>query len=215
MMVQRCLVVDPEPNRRALVCKQLWEVAVDVEQFKWIKEVEPESLENATLFVSDQGEAVASIVQLVVENLVSIPIIAYSEDPEIDRVVQTIKVGADSYLAWPFAIEQILTVFKKIECQVARSLGNKRLEAMAKQLIKQLTKREREILSGVIHGWSNQQIGAALGISARTVEIHRANVIKKLGARNSASAVKIALDAGFNDTPRLQSSSEDCSAGAA
>jgi FixJ family two-component response regulator len=89
------------------------------------------------------------------------------------------------------------------------TVGNERIEAEAKQLIKQLTPREREILSGVIHGLSNQQIGEALGISARTVEIHRANMIKKLGAKNSAAAVKIALDAGFNDAAPSPNSNGD------
>lgn len=209
MTIQRCVLVDPDPRRRAMVCERLREVSISVEQFNWVREIDPENLEDATLLVFDQGQTVASIVKLLAENLASNSIIAYSAEPEIDRVVQTVKAGADSYLVWPFTAKHLRPVFRRIECQANWTTGNQRIEAQAKQLIKQLTRREREVLSGVIHGMSNQQISAALGISARTVEIHRANMISKIGARNSAAAVKIALEAGFNDAAPSRNASGD------
>lgn len=56
-----------------------------------------------------------------------------------------------------------------------------------------LTKRENLVIFGIAHGLSNANIGVALGISPRTVEIHRKNLIRKLGASNSADAVRIAV----------------------
>lgn len=209
MTVERCVLVDSDARRRDLVCQRLRETSVEVEQFSWAREIDPERLEDAILLVFDQGQSVLSTVKLLVENLAGNSIIAYSAEPEIDRVVRTVKAGVESYLVWPFTTEQFLQAVNQIEIHTPMTVGNERIEAEAKQLIKQLTPREREILSGVIHGLSNQQIGEALGISARTVEIHRANMIKKLGAKNSAAAVKIALDAGFNDAAPSPNSNGD------
>jgi DNA-binding CsgD family transcriptional regulator len=58
---------------------------------------------------------------------------------------------------------------------------------------KPLTPREREVLERLVAGASNKEVGRALGISPRTVEVHRARIMGKLGARNAADLVRIAL----------------------
>jgi DNA-binding NarL/FixJ family response regulator len=60
-----------------------------------------------------------------------------------------------------------------------------------------LTPREREVLSELVAGASNKEAGRRLGISPRTVEIHRAHIMEKLGARNAADLVRIALSDGL------------------
>jgi DNA-binding CsgD family transcriptional regulator len=60
-----------------------------------------------------------------------------------------------------------------------------------------LTRRELEVVAELIAGASNKQAGRNLGISPRTVEIHRARVMAKLGARNAADLVRIALERGL------------------
>jgi two-component system, LuxR family, response regulator FixJ len=59
-----------------------------------------------------------------------------------------------------------------------------------------LTPREREVLLQVIRGASNKEAGRRLGISPRTIEVHRARVMEKLGARNAADLVRIAMGRG-------------------
>jgi two-component system, LuxR family, response regulator FixJ len=60
----------------------------------------------------------------------------------------------------------------------------------------QLTPREREVLAAVISGASNKEAGRRLGISPRTVEVHRARIMAKLGAKNTADLVRITLNIG-------------------
>ena len=60
-----------------------------------------------------------------------------------------------------------------------------------------LTPREREVLARVIAGASNKEAGRTLGISPRTVEVHRARIMDKLGAKNSADLVRIVLGQGL------------------
>jgi DNA-binding NarL/FixJ family response regulator len=60
-----------------------------------------------------------------------------------------------------------------------------------------LTARERDVLAGVAHGFLNKEIGAKLGISARTVEAHRDNITRKLGVRSVAALTRLAIEAGL------------------
>jgi FixJ family two-component response regulator len=65
-------------------------------------------------------------------------------------------------------------------------------------VLQTLTPREREVLSAVAQGMNSRAIGARLEISPRTVEIHRANMMHKIGARNAADAVRLLIEAAAN-----------------
>lgn len=67
----------------------------------------------------------------------------------------------------------------------------------ARARVARLSPREREVLRGLVEGRQNKEIALALGLSHRTVEIHRANLLRRLGARTLAEAVRVALDAGM------------------
>jgi two-component system response regulator FixJ len=64
---------------------------------------------------------------------------------------------------------------------------------VALRIFEELTERERQVLAQVIGGASNKVAGRRLGISPRTIEVHRAHIMEKLGARNAADLVRIAL----------------------
>ncbi|WP_292924834.1 response regulator transcription factor, partial [Novosphingobium sp. SCN 63-17] len=70
-------------------------------------------------------------------------------------------------------------------------------EALARSRVDRLTKREREVLAGVAGGLSNRMIGEKLSISPRTVEIHRANMLTKMGANHTSEAIRIAIEAAL------------------
>jgi DNA-binding NarL/FixJ family response regulator len=80
----------------------------------------------------------------------------------------------------------------------ARSVaGSKLREAVARSRVERLTRREREVLAGVAGGLSNRLIGEKLNISPRTVEIHRANMLNKMGANHTSEAIRIAIEASL------------------
>jgi FixJ family two-component response regulator len=80
----------------------------------------------------------------------------------------------------------------------AKHAGNARLrEVMARARINRLTRREREVLGGVASGLSNRLVDERLSISPRKVEIHRANMLNKLGANHTSDAIRIAIEAAL------------------
>ena len=70
--------------------------------------------------------------------------------------------------------------------------------ALAKNAVERLAPRELQVLKGIVHGYSSKGIARCLGISPRTAEIHRANLMRKLGAGSSADVVRIGIYAGVD-----------------
>jgi FixJ family two-component response regulator len=111
--------------------------------------------------------------------------------------VHAILGGAIDYLVWPFA-EAELTATLASAPDRAESVGSARLrEAAARSRIERLTPREREVLSWIAAGHPNRAIAGQLAISPRTVEIHRANMLQKIGAAHTSEAIRIAIEASL------------------
>jgi len=70
----------------------------------------------------------------------------------------------------------------------------------AQQQLNALTPRERDVLDGLVKGYPNKTIGFDLGISPRTVEIHRANLMQKIGVHSLSDLLRIAFSAGLGDS---------------
>lgn len=105
------------------------------------------------------------------------------------------RARAVDFLEKPFEREQLLAAIEAAFAgeEQRASRGQRQLQAAEK--LASLTQREREVLEHAARGMHAKEIGAALGISPRTVEVHKARVMAKLGVRNVAELVRIALDA--------------------
>lgn len=124
-----------------------------------------------------------------------LPLIAVENDPRPGRIVEAIKGGALDYLSLPLdpdRFERCLTRIEK-EAEVFGAARRRMIEA--RDRIASLSVREREVLEWLAQGSSNKVIARELDISPRTVEIHRANMMHKLGARHAAEAVRLKLEA--------------------
>jgi FixJ family two-component response regulator len=130
-----------------------------------------------------------------------LPVVAFGEKPEPRRIVNAILGGAIDYLIWPFADAELIATLA-IARDRAESVGSAKLrEAAARSRIERLTRREREVLSGIAAGHSNRAIAEQLAISPRTVEIHRANMLQKIGATHTSEAIRIAIEASLASEP--------------
>lgn len=145
----------------------------------------------------DDGHAISVLLQHMGQTGNWLPIIAFAEQPPIRRIVEAVMQGAVDYLVWPFA-EADLAESIDIADERARSVSTSKLrEAVARSRVERLTRREREVLAGVAGGLSNRLIGEKLKISPRTVEIHRANMLSKMGANHTSEAIRIAIEAAL------------------
>jgi two-component system response regulator FixJ len=125
-----------------------------------------------------------------------LPVILISGHGDIPMAVQAMKDGAFDFLQKPFRDQELIDRINgalKLDAQNRESVD--RL-ADLKSREDSLTPREREVLALVVDGKANKVIAIDLGLSERTVEIHRANVMEKMGARSVAHLVKMHLMLG-------------------
>jgi two-component system response regulator FixJ len=115
---------------------------------------------------------------------------------DVPIAVRAMKAGAVDFIEKPFTEETITETVKSALEQAARTRRQPGDPADGAARLDQLTPREREVLDGLVAGLPNKTIAYELGISARTVEVHRARVMEKMQARSLSALVRIALAAG-------------------
>ncbi|WP_022683455.1 response regulator transcription factor [Sphingobium bisphenolivorans] len=124
------------------------------------------------------------------------PIIMLTGHGDIGTTVAAMKNGAVDFLVKPFERETLLTAVEN-SWSLFNDGGARRQRAVrAGALVQKLTPREKDVLSGLTMGLPNKHIALQLGISPRTVEIHRANLMSKLQTRSLSDALRVAFSAG-------------------
>src|SRR5690606_18283282 len=127
---------------------------------------------------------------------IGLPVIIVTGHGDVPLAVRAMKAGAIDFIEKPYDDEQLLASVDR-----ARAMSDsQRAEAASAQLagerIAVLTPREREVLVHLVAGQPNKVIAHELGISPRTVEIHRAHLMEKMQARSLSDLVRIAMTAG-------------------
>lgn len=123
------------------------------------------------------------------------PIFMLSESQNVCGAVDAMKVGAADVITKPIDTEHLVrsvrqALQRNVHIGAVQSGSHRPVEVRG---FSQLTPREREVLQLITNGQSNKEAGRELGISPRTIEVHRARVMEKLGARNTADLVRIVL----------------------
>ncbi|MEY2944287.1 MAG: hypothetical protein RLY97_2301 [Pseudomonadota bacterium] len=190
-------LVDGDFRRRATISHCLADSPIHVEPFEDAGELIARWPQSGLLLVHDDGKMVSRLLNHMVQSGHWLPVIGFAELPSTRMVVQAVLDGAIDFIAWPFTQAEISLVAAEAQSK-AGSLGSSKLrEAMARSRVERLTRREREVLSGVAGGLSNRLIGEQLAISPRTVEIHRANMLTKMGANHTSEAIRIAIESAL------------------
>lgn len=151
------------------------------------------------IFVRDSAETggVRFALERMIKLGISLPVVAMDVQPSSGRVVQAIKDGALDYLVLPLRPERLSACLARISREAVEVNKTRERAIMAMRRLDTLSAREREVLDALAIGGSNKAIARQLQISPRTVEIHRANMMSKLGARHAAEAVRIKLESKF------------------
>lgn len=130
---------------------------------------------------------------------VSMPVVVLTGHGDITIAVRAMKAGAVDFIEKPFEKAVLLLAIETAFERMDDVDGRASRAADAAVLIAGLTGREQDVLKGLAHGLPNKTIAYDLGISPRTVEVHRANLMMKLNVRSLSEALRIAFAAGLND----------------
>ena len=122
-----------------------------------------------------------------------LPIVFITGHGDVPLAVDTMKKGAMDFIQKPFKEDQLVPLVERM-LEQARALFTEHQQAASRDaLLAKLTGREAQVLERIVAGRLNKQIADDLGISIKTVEAHRANIMEKLGATTVADLLKIAL----------------------
>ena len=201
-MTIRINVIDPDVRRRARISHELSARDAYVEIYESVAELRQGGAVSGLLFISDEpaGSLATTIAEVRAAVPTVLPIVGYAENQEAEHIVNAMRAGAVDYLRWPFAERVLVRVFQRLAEGDDRLLQEEIVRSQARAKVHELSGRETDVLTQLVRGLSNKEIGRALSISHRTVEIHRANMMAKLGASSTGDAVRIGVHAGL-DTP--------------
>jgi two-component system response regulator FixJ len=126
---------------------------------------------------------------------VALPVIIMTGHGDVNLAVQAMKAGAIDFIEKPFEKAVLLDALEQAFQRLQRSSEHRDRASAAEVRLQALSPREREVLDGLVQGLPNKTIAYDLGISPRTVEIHRANLMTKLGVKSLSEALRIAFAA--------------------
>ena len=142
-----------------------------------------------------------ALQERLTETAVHLPMIVITGHGDVPLAVRAMKAGAVDFIEKPFAAEAILASVAAALSRLAAANERDATAIAAESRLALLSQREREVLEGLLAGLPNKSIAYDLAISPRTVEIHRARVMDKMGARSLPELVRLALSAGMQPKP--------------
>jgi two-component system response regulator FixJ len=128
----------------------------------------------------------------------SIPAVVITGHGDVPMAVAAMKAGALDFIEKPFEDEALVEAIKRAASQLEKSPAAIVDTATLRARLDSLSERERQVLSAVVAGLPNKTIGFDLGISPRTVEVHRANIMSKMQARNLPELVRMSIAMGLS-----------------
>jgi two-component system response regulator FixJ len=130
---------------------------------------------------------------------VDLPVIILTTQGDVATAVRAMKSGVIDYIEKPFDDMRLVAAIEVALNRSAAELSSEVVEAGDR--ISSLSPREREVLDGLVLGRSNKEIARDMVISVRTVEVHRSNMLERLGVHGLGAAVRLAVMASLNTRP--------------
>lgn len=133
------------------------------------------------------------LIRRLKERGFALPVIVMTGHADVPMAVEAMKEGAVDFLEKPFGDEAFLAAVRSALSRQEKSSHHDTQVAEVQARFNALSERERQVLNGLVAGKANKVIAYDLGISPRTVEIYRANVMAKMQARSLSELVRLAL----------------------
>ncbi len=135
------------------------------------------------------------VQQHMVKEGIDMPVVILTGHGDVDIAVQAMRTGAVNFLEKPYEKEALINSMEEAFSRLEEADLKEMAASEAKVRLACLTGRERDVLDGLMAGYPNKTIAYDLGISPRTVEIYRANMMEKLRVRSLAEALRIGFAA--------------------
>lgn len=123
----------------------------------------------------------------------TLPVIFITGHGDVPMAVSALKKGAADFIEKPFNDQDMVKLIESCLKQDRAAAAKRAEKASLVQSLEKLTQREREVLELIVDGKLNKQIADDLGISIKTVEVHRSRVMEKMGASSVAELVQLVL----------------------
>jgi two-component system response regulator FixJ len=140
--------------------------------------------------------------QHLTDRSLDFPLIVITGHGDVPLAVRAMKAGAVDFIEKPFASEAILSSLEAALSRLTTPSEEDPAKTAATAKLALLSSRELQVLRGLLAGLPNKSIAYDLGISPRTVEIHRARLMGKMGARSLSELIRLALAGGVQPTPQ-------------
>ena len=139
------------------------------------------------------------VQKVMADHGVSLPVIIMTGHGDVGLAVRAMKAGAIDFIEKPFEKATLMSALEQGFARLGEHDVRKLRAQEAATRLEVLTPRERDVLKGLVEGLPNKSIAYDLGISPRTVEIHRANLMTKLEVKSLSEALRIAFAAGLGE----------------
>lgn len=170
--------------------------ASGVELMKQAKELFPGCI---LLDVRMPGMDGLEVQQALQQRGIGFPVIVMTGHGDVGVAVQAMKAGAVDFIEKPFEKAVLLSAIEEGFSRLEQSGKSRARAEEARVRLQALTPREHDVLAGLVRGHPNKTIAYDLDISPRTVEIHRANLMSKVGVASLSEALRIAFAAGLDE----------------
>lgn len=193
-------VVDDDPSVRTALARLIKSVGLEVETFASAQEFlahdHPDKLGCLVLDIRMPGLSGLDLQDELAAAGLDMPIIFITGHGSIPMSVRAMKAGAVDFLEKPFEDQALLDAVHKAINQDRQARLKQAETRKIQQRVGSLTPREREVLALVVTGMLNKQIAYELGMSEKTVKVHRARVMQKMQADSLADLVRLAEKVG-------------------
>ena len=191
-------IVDDDPAIRDSLSLMIEQENIAVMTFAsgedFLKDYQPECKGCAIIDIRMPGMSGIELHNTLLKKNIILPIIFLTGHGDIPMSVQAMKAGAVDFLTKPITREKLISVVKAAILKSEINLSNHQHHEESLSKLKTLTERERDVMLLAVQGKSNKQIARELGISHRTVEIHKSKIMQKTGAINLLDLARIARD---------------------
>ena len=189
-------IVDDDPAIRDSLTLMIGQENLTVRSYgsaeDFLEAAEPNCLGCIIIDIRMQGMDGMQLQEALSQRNTLLPIIFLTGHGNIPMSVKAIKAGALDFLTKPITREKLMAAIRTAVLESEKMLSENATQQNAMSRIAELTERERDVLKLAIQGYANKEIARHLGISHRTVEIHKSKIMHKTGAVNLLDLARIA-----------------------